>query len=68
MNDCAKEAEGQGARRTIADWLPRVPGEGVRSVAVLEHGTMLAKLYAPRGSDPTSVHFSSAGVTIRWSA
>lgn len=56
MNDSAKEAEGEGARRTIADWRPRVPGQGVRSVAVLEHGTMLAKLYAPRGSDPQTPH------------
>ena len=56
MNDSAKGAKIEGARRTVAEWSKRVPRDGVRSVAVLEHGTMLAKLYAPRGDDPQKPH------------
>ncbi len=33
-----------------------LPESGVRSVAAFRHGTMLAKLYAPRGHDPQQPH------------
>lgn len=29
---------------------------GVRSVPMFEHGTLLTKVYAPRGSDPQTPH------------
>ena len=44
-------------RATVEDALARLPGPGgERSVAVFEHGTLVVKLYAPRGSDPQSPH------------
>ena len=42
---------------TVAEALARVPGpDGKRSVAVLAHGSLLVKLYAPRGVDPQTPH------------
>jgi len=44
-------------KATVEDALARLPGpEGERSVAVFEHGTLVVKLYAPRGSDPQTPH------------
>ncbi len=35
----------------------RLPGpQGERSVALFEHGSLVVKLYAPRGSDPQTPH------------
>jgi mannose-6-phosphate isomerase-like protein (cupin superfamily) len=43
--------------RLTADAVERnLPEAGVRSVAAFQHGTMLAKLYAPRGHDPQQPH------------
>lgn len=37
--------------------LARLPGpQGERSVALFEHGSLVVKLYAPRGSDPQTPH------------
>jgi mannose-6-phosphate isomerase-like protein (cupin superfamily) len=37
--------------------LNRLPGpQGERSVALLEHGSLVVKLYAPRGNDPQTPH------------
>jgi len=37
----------------LDDALKRLPGpQGERSVALFEHGSLVVKLYAPRGSDP----------------
>jgi len=37
--------------------LTRLPGpQGERSVALFEHGSLVVKLYAPRGSDPQTPH------------
>jgi mannose-6-phosphate isomerase-like protein (cupin superfamily) len=37
--------------------LARLPGPaGERSVALFRHGSLLVKLYAPRGSDPQTPH------------
>lgn len=37
--------------------LKRLPGpQGERSVALFEHGSLVVKLYAPRGSDPQTPH------------
>jgi mannose-6-phosphate isomerase-like protein (cupin superfamily) len=41
----------------LDDALARLPGpQGERSVALFEHGSLVVKLYAPRGSDPQSPH------------
>ncbi len=57
MGEESSAANSQGGGRlTVAEMLPRVPAEGVRSVAAFRHGTMLAKLYAPRGHDPQKPH------------
>ncbi len=56
IDQSTKNARSQGARRTLAEMLPQIPAEGVRSVAAFTHGTLLAKLYAPRGVDPQKPH------------
>jgi mannose-6-phosphate isomerase-like protein (cupin superfamily) len=44
-------------RFPLAPALAALPGaEGQRSVLVFEHGTLAAKVYAPRGSDPQEPH------------
>lgn len=44
-------------KATAEEALVRLPGPaGERSVAVFEHGTLVVKLYAPRGSDPQTPH------------
>ena len=41
----------------LADALKRLPGpQGEQSVALFEHGSLVVKLYAPRGSDPQTPH------------
>ena len=41
----------------LNDALTRLPGpQGERSVALFEHGSLVVKLYAPRGSDPQTPH------------
>src|SRR5436853_5265508 len=41
----------------LAEALARLPGpQGERSVALFEHGSLVVKLYAPRGSDPQTPH------------
>ena len=42
---------------TLAEALDRLPGpQGERSVSVFEHGSLVVKLYAPRGDDPQTPH------------
>lgn len=45
-----------GRRLTLAEVAAKIPTEGIRSVEAHRHGTMLAKLYAPRGTDPQQPH------------
>ena len=41
----------------LAEALDRLPGpQGERSVELFEHGSLVVKLYAPRGSDPQTPH------------
>ena len=41
----------------VADALRRLPGpNGERSAPLFEHGTLLVKVYAPRGHDPQTPH------------
>ncbi len=51
----AKEAR-SGVRLTVEQVEKTLPASGIRSVAAFEHGTLLAKLYAPRGHDPQKPH------------
>ena len=44
-------------KRTLGEGMAALPGpNGERSVAVLEHGTLQLKVYAPRGMDPQQPH------------
>lgn len=44
-------------KATIAEAMRRLPGpKGERSVAVFEHGSLVVKVYAPRGVDPQTPH------------
>ena len=42
---------------TLGEALDRLPGpQGERSVGLFEHGSLVVKLYAPRGHDPQTPH------------
>ena len=42
---------------TLGEALNRLPGpQGERSVSLLEHGSLVVKLYAPRGNDLQTPH------------
>src|SRR6266550_3535324 len=42
---------------TLAEALNRLPGpQGEQVVGVFEHGSLVVKLYAPRGHDPQTPH------------
>ena len=42
---------------SLAQALERLPGpQGEQSVLLFEHGSLVVKLYAPRGSDPQTPH------------
>lgn len=60
MSGSEKEESGIPAERcrvTIEDALARLPGEGgKRFASVLEHGSLLVEIYAPRGTDPQQPH------------
>jgi len=44
-------------KTTLGEALDRLPGpQGERSVGVFEHGSLVVKLYAPRGDDPQTPH------------
>ncbi|HEX8153974.1 MAG TPA: cupin domain-containing protein [Thermoanaerobaculia bacterium] len=44
-------------RFTLSEFLAKLPGpQGERSVLAFEHGTLTAKVYAPRGNDPQTPH------------
>jgi mannose-6-phosphate isomerase-like protein (cupin superfamily) len=45
-----------GVRLTVAEVEKTLPDSGLRSVAAFEHGTMLAKLYAPQVQDLQKPH------------
>jgi mannose-6-phosphate isomerase-like protein (cupin superfamily) len=45
-----------GVRLTVDEVEKKIPASGIRSVAAFEHGTLLAKLYVPRGHDPQKPH------------
>ena len=49
--------QSSSARVLLAKALERLPGpQGERSVALLEHGSLVVKLYAPRGVDDQTPH------------
>ncbi len=42
---------------TVAEGMERLPGPGgVRFEKVLEHGSLVVEIYAPRGTDPQTPH------------
>ena len=46
-----------GKKITLSEGLNRLPGpQGERFVALLEHGSLVVELYAPRGNDPQTPH------------
>ena len=46
-----------GKKITLAAALDRLPGpQGEQSVGVFEHGSLVVKLYTPRGHDPQTPH------------
>ena len=45
-----------GAKVTLAEVAAKIPPAGVRSAEAFRHGTMLAKVYMPRGKDPQTPH------------
>lgn len=52
-----KQVPSGALKRTIARGMSALPGpNGERSVAVLEHGTLQLKVYAPRGADAQQPH------------
>lgn len=60
MSERALEESGipaEECRITVEDALARLPGAaGERFVSVLEHGSLLVEIYAPRDSDPQQPH------------
>jgi mannose-6-phosphate isomerase-like protein (cupin superfamily) len=47
----------QRRRVTVAEALERLPGPGgARFAEVLEHGSLVVEIYAPRGTDPQTPH------------
>jgi mannose-6-phosphate isomerase-like protein (cupin superfamily) len=56
-------------RVTLEEALARVPTpEGARFAKVLEHGSLLVEIYAPRGTDPQQPHTrDEAYVVVRGS-
>ncbi len=44
-------------RLTLGEALERLPGpQGEQSVSLFEHGSLVVKLYGPRGRDPQTPH------------
>jgi mannose-6-phosphate isomerase-like protein (cupin superfamily) len=44
-------------RVSLAEGLARLPGPaGERFATVIEHGTLIVEIYAPRGTDPQTPH------------
>lgn len=54
----ADDPNSEGRRPvSVAEALARLPGPGgERFVKVLEHGSLVVEVYAPRGSDPQQPH------------
>ena len=46
----------KAARVALADILPRIAADGPRSAEAFRHGSLVVKVYAPRGHDPQTPH------------
>ena len=57
-DDTATGSSGHERRRvTVAEALELLPGAGgARFAEVLEHGSLVVEIYAPRGTDPQTPH------------
>lgn len=56
MSATLKADARNGVRLTVEQVAKTLPESGLRSIAAFEHGSMLAKLYAPRGEDLQKPH------------
>ena len=68
-DDTARESSGHVPthrhRVTVAEAMERLPGPGgVRFAEVLEHGSLVVEIYAPRGTDPQTPH--TRGSMLYW--
>jgi mannose-6-phosphate isomerase-like protein (cupin superfamily) len=53
----SQDGSGAGGRVTLAQALARLPGPGgERFAKVLEHGSLVVEIYAPRGRDTQQPH------------
>jgi mannose-6-phosphate isomerase-like protein (cupin superfamily) len=53
----SRHVPAQRRRVTVAEAMERLPGQGgVRFAEVLEHGSLVVEIYAPRGTDPQTPH------------
>jgi mannose-6-phosphate isomerase-like protein (cupin superfamily) len=57
LEDNAKRARRERRKVSVSEALGQLPGpKGERFAAVLEHGSLVVEIYAPRGSDPQTPH------------
>jgi mannose-6-phosphate isomerase-like protein (cupin superfamily) len=56
MTQTAAKTASAWVHLTVADVERRLPASGMRSTPAFEHGSLLIKLYAPRGVDPQTPH------------
>jgi mannose-6-phosphate isomerase-like protein (cupin superfamily) len=56
-DDSSAETPAEKRKVTVAEALARLPGrQGERFAPVLEHGSLVVEIYAPRGFDPQTPH------------
>ena len=54
-----------GFRAGVEEFLSKLPGaDGERSTPVFEHGSIMVKLYAPRGEDTQKPHGRDEGYVV----
>jgi mannose-6-phosphate isomerase-like protein (cupin superfamily) len=57
LTDAVPQSHPTRRRATVAEALALLPGAGApRFAKVLEHGSLLVEIYAPRGRDPQQPH------------
>jgi mannose-6-phosphate isomerase-like protein (cupin superfamily) len=57
LEDNAKRARRERRKVSVSEALGQLPGpKGERFAAMLEHGSLVIEIYAPRGSDPQTPH------------
>lgn len=57
LEDNARRARAERRKVSVSEALGQLPGpKGERFAAMLEHGSLVIEIYAPRGSDPQTPH------------